>query len=540
MGTDPWAPPSLDPGWVPPPVSSSLPHSVEAEMALLGSILVNNKALTKVAHIVKYDDFAYEPHRAIYKKITDIIEAGELADPIVVKCSLNGALDDVGGSAYMAQLADAACAITNAEAYALQIRDLAIRRSFLALGDELRASALAADDPRVVSALTRERVEQIESGRLERMAKAWSPPDPTTIPPRQWLLGTLIVRGEVFGIGGSGGKGKTTIALALALSMATGKALLGVRPRRPLRVLYLTMEEPEEEVDRRLSALCISFGITAEDIGDRLHIATGKVQIADVDDIGKIVGAPDKHWLRMEIKRTRPDAVFADPFRMSYEGEENSNDVINAVIREWKAIAFDNKLGVCVVHHFRKGIVTPGDPDGFRGGVAFIDACRSAATVTSISDEDANRYELTDDERRRIIRLDDAKSNMSLIDECRWIRLGTVRLGNATDDYPEGDGVQVAEPWDPPSAFAGVSMALARDIILAIGRGAEDEERYGRTKSTRWAGHIVCEMAECSEGRAQRMLESWLDSGVLYEDEYKTKQRKKAQGLFVNHGKLPG
>lgn len=537
-------PGDLDDPFLPP--GRQLPHSVEAEKAVLGAILIDNRAFARCSGLLP-EHFAIAEHRETYRLISALIDGGKLADPVTIHNQLNGCVPG-DKTKFLLSLADSGVTPINAGEYARHLRDLATRREIIEACDEAISGAYSGGegaDASVVAAGLLERMSWLGAGRCEEIASTeWGAPEPWSIPPRQWLLGRMLIRGEVCGIGGSGGRGKTTIALAAALSLVTGRNLIGLRPHSQSRVLYLHMEEPDLEFDRRGAAACLHYGIPSDDIGGRLHRRSGGLKIMAVDGDGQVVAIPDKAAIRALMRRVKPDAVIVDPFKMSYDGIENSNDVINLVVREWKTIASEFNCAVMLVHHFRKGTSAAGDPDGFRGGGAFIDACRSAYTVTPITDEDADRYGLDREERTRIVRLDDAKRNMASASRENWFRLEGIDLGNRTADYPDGDNVQVAARWEPPAVFDGISESLARDILVAIGEG-KGAERYAATKrgrnNARWAGSVIADMADCDDAQAKRMLAAWLQSGVVFEDEYwSADERKNKVGLSVDLTKLPG
>ena len=96
--------------------------------------------------------------------------------------------------------------------------------------------------------------------------------DPTDIPKRDFLFGKHYARKNIGATIGAGGRSKTTLGLYEAVSMAagiqltTGEAL----PTGALRVWALNGEEIQDELDRRLAAICQHYNITEADLGGRL------------------------------------------------------------------------------------------------------------------------------------------------------------------------------------------------------------------------------------------------------------------------------
>ena len=129
-------------------LSQRLPPSNDrAEMALLGALLANNKAYERVADFLSPDHFADPVHGRIYQAIARRVEAGQLADAVTLKAEFehSGALDEVGGTPYFAQLLTAMVGIINAGEYGRAIYDAWIRRQLIDIGEVVVNSAFGAD-----------------------------------------------------------------------------------------------------------------------------------------------------------------------------------------------------------------------------------------------------------------------------------------------------------------------------------------------------------------------------------------------------------
>jgi replicative DNA helicase len=124
-----------------------LPHNVEAEMALLGAILVNNRAYERVAEYLRPVHFTLAEHRLVYEAIGRLIDRGQIADPVTLKAYFEQGeqLTEVGGGAYLLRLADAAVTVINAGDYGRLIHDLALRRDLIAIGEDLVNRAYQAE-----------------------------------------------------------------------------------------------------------------------------------------------------------------------------------------------------------------------------------------------------------------------------------------------------------------------------------------------------------------------------------------------------------
>jgi replicative DNA helicase len=137
----------------PPPVpteSSAIrvpPHNFEAEQALLGAILLSNRAYERVSEFLRPEHFADPVHGRIFATCGKLIERGQMANPVTLKTYFesDGGLAEIGGIPYLAQLANAVVSVINAEDYGKLVFDLHLRRELIGLGEDMVNTAFAAD-----------------------------------------------------------------------------------------------------------------------------------------------------------------------------------------------------------------------------------------------------------------------------------------------------------------------------------------------------------------------------------------------------------
>jgi replicative DNA helicase len=120
------------------------PHSIEAEQALLGGLLLDNSAWDKIGDVISETDFYRADHRLLYQYVSRLIETGNPADVITVTEALErGAkLSDAGGVAYLAALAQNIPSAVNIRRYAEIVRERAVMRQLVSIGTEITESAL--------------------------------------------------------------------------------------------------------------------------------------------------------------------------------------------------------------------------------------------------------------------------------------------------------------------------------------------------------------------------------------------------------------
>ncbi len=124
-----------------------MPHNIEAEQALIGLLLINNGYYGTVNEILVAEHF-YEPvHQRIYMCIVKLLERGQIATPVVLKAQFDKdpALEDIGGSKYLIQLAQMAVQIVDIREIALLIHDLALKRKLIEIGENMVVTAFKPD-----------------------------------------------------------------------------------------------------------------------------------------------------------------------------------------------------------------------------------------------------------------------------------------------------------------------------------------------------------------------------------------------------------
>ena len=119
------------------------PHNFEAEMALLGALLANNRAYEKVSEFLRPDHFADPAHGRIYSAAARLIEAGQIADPVTLKdfFEQDGSLAEIGGTQYLAQLAGSVVTFINAGDYGRTIYDRHLRRALIDIAQDIAERA---------------------------------------------------------------------------------------------------------------------------------------------------------------------------------------------------------------------------------------------------------------------------------------------------------------------------------------------------------------------------------------------------------------
>ena len=128
-------------------IENKQPSNLEAEQALLGSILVNNDIIDEVSTIVSSSIFYDPAHVKIYEVIESLNNKGMIANPITLKnfFEKDNMLNEVGGTEYLVKLTRFSGSAKQAIDYAKIIHEMYLRRELIQISDKLSSDTLNAN-----------------------------------------------------------------------------------------------------------------------------------------------------------------------------------------------------------------------------------------------------------------------------------------------------------------------------------------------------------------------------------------------------------
>lgn len=337
--------------------------------------------------------------------------------------------------------------------------------------------------------------------------------DPADIPPRKWLYGSHLIRKFVSTTIAPGGVGKTALGLAEALAMVTARDLLRNGHRGvPLRVWVYNLEDPLEELERRVAAICLHYGIGPADIGGRLFLNSGRDQeliVARSLKDNVVVAQPVVEALVAEMCAREIDVLIVDPFVSCHAVKENDNGAIDKVAKTFAGIADRTAAAVELIHHARKTNGAEVTVEDGRGAVALLAASRSGRVLNVMTKDEGKSAGVGN--HRSYFRADDGKPNLAPpADKASWFRFVSIALGN-------GDSVGVVEPWQYPDAFDGVTVSSLRAAQEAVSNGRWREN----SQATDWVGIPIANALgldhanDAHKGKIKKLLKTWIANGMF-------------------------
>jgi len=248
------------------------PHSVEAEQALLGGLLLDAVAWDNIADVVTSADFYRPDHQLIFEAIANLVGESKPCDVVTVSQELErtAKLEDAGGLAYLSAVARDTPSAANVRAYADIVRERSLLRQLIRAGTEIAAAVFNNDGETARALVDRaeQRVFEIAEGSFRSREGAVSVrsllpgvidqiddwhnnPDklrglPTGFTDFDKITGGLRP-GDLVIVAGRPSMGKTTLAVNMAEYAA-------VHPGTRASVAIFSMEMPSEQVITRMLA----------------------------------------------------------------------------------------------------------------------------------------------------------------------------------------------------------------------------------------------------------------------------------------------
>jgi len=357
-----------------------VPHNIEAEEAVLGSLLIDPDAIFKVASFLRPEDFYREKNGWIYEAILDLHERREPADFITVceELERRGRLSEVGGAAYLTSLINAVPTAVHVEHYARIVERTAILRRLIAAAGQIAALGYEGGEDidevidraeQLLFAVSQRRlsrevvpIKQVLAEYYDRVEYLYQHRGemigiPTGFSQLDKLLGGLQ-RADLIIVAARPGVGKTSFVLAIAHNAAKkyGK-----------RVAIFSLEMSREQVVQRL--------ISAETGIDSQRLRLGDIREEEWPKFAQAVGllsetaifiddTPALSVLELRAKARRLHAEYGlDLLIVDYlqlmRGDaraENRVQEISAISRALKALARELNVPLIAVSQLSRAV----------------------------------------------------------------------------------------------------------------------------------------------------------------------------------------
>lgn len=361
--------------------------------------------------------------------------------------------------------------------------------------------------------------------------------DEDAIEPRRWIYGHHYLRSFVSVLASAGGVGKTSMQIVEALAIVTGRPLLGEEVKERTNVWIVNLEDPLEEIQRRVLAAMRHYGIHPDEVRGRLFVNAGRdfnLKFGIQTREGVLPNVQLVKYLCQKIPEKGIGCVFIDPFVGAHSINENDNMAVNAIVAEIRRVADETRCAIGLVHHIRKGNGEDASIDSVRGAGSLIGAARAARVVNRLSTDDAIRCGIDEAEAKSIFRVDDGKANLAPpADAALYRKMIGVKIDN-------GEWIGVCVPFQLPDAFEGVSIKDARKIQQIVADAHSNGEPFKESsQSPKWVGVAVADLLgiDINDKRAKAkismMVKTWMRTNILASEKIMDKKKGREMPVVV-------
>lgn len=206
-------------------------------------------------------------------------------------------------------------------------------------------------------------------------------------PPRRWHVADFIPAHQVTMLGGDGGVGKSLVALQLAVASALGTRWVGMVPEKT-RTVYITAEDDQDEVHRRLDDITAAQGVSLGSLDDLLiRSLAGEDALLAVADSRSGTLSPTDLFRELDeyIAQTGAGFLVLDTLADLHSGEENNRAVARQFISLLRGLALRRECTVLLLAH--PSLTGMQSGSGLSGSTAWNNSVRSRLYIERIKED---------------------------------------------------------------------------------------------------------------------------------------------------------
>ena len=360
------------------------PHSLDAEMAVIGAVLIDNSALSVITETLTSDAFYKKANRDIFDAMMGVSEKGEAIDVITLSEELKrlGTYHTIGGPAYLTQIMDHVHTAANAEYYARLVFEKYLLRRLITISGEIATQALLGEtDAREVLdeaerlifevsergvRKTFEPIGKVIKKQIKNLEERYENPQATsglaTAFPDLDALTSGFQASELIIVAGRPSMGKTSFALNIAQHVA-------IKNKIPVGIFSLEMSSEQLVMrllcsEARIDAHRLRMGYIKESEFAELALVAGYLSEAPIfiDDSPGITMME----LRAKARRLKAEAnigaLFVDYMQLvsTTDRFENRQQQISSISRGLKGLAKELEIPVIVLSQLSRAVEARG------------------------------------------------------------------------------------------------------------------------------------------------------------------------------------
>lgn len=325
------------------------PHSREAEMAVLGSMILNPSCVQEVRRIVDKDSYYIIAHSLIHQAILELPSV----DLVTVKDELvnRGQLDKTGGIDYLVSLVETVPTAANAVHYANIIRKFHFQRKLVGLfSTAVKKVETGAD----LNGEMPEIIDTLRASTTQEFPKAEAAIDllNATIAPLEYIIEPLAARGRLTLLQGEPKGGKSCVALLSAIAGSLGIWPCGrwASSGRPHNTIFLTYEDDRKLIQERISQYLLGMAEPFKQL-----LPTHLFVYCDENAPRLLLETTEGvSTLRKIIEEHQAEFLVIDTFSHITAADENLKKEMQPVMNALNTIARELNCSILLIHHTGK------------------------------------------------------------------------------------------------------------------------------------------------------------------------------------------
>lgn len=327
-------------------IEQAPPHNIEAEMSILGGMIIDNDCIEKVYRKLDKNCFYKTAHQELFQTIIDVFNEGKAVDLVILREELKkrSLLEKIGTEAYLMELCEGVPHTENVGYYADIVLEKAMSRNLIEYSIKLQEAASVGDKEALSKILTNNPASQLHdiySTRETVKLKTSTMEDMLNCPKPEYLVEPILYRGTSNLLTSYFGIGKSLVAMSIAHALVTQQPLWGYFPvQQKERVLIVDEENPGCFLKDRL----VKMGFTGDMPLYFLHFQSIKL-----DDQECFI------YLMRVIQDLKPTLVIFDALIRLHRSDEKDNTEMAYVMGKIREIVNLTGVTVLTIHHERKG-----------------------------------------------------------------------------------------------------------------------------------------------------------------------------------------
>jgi len=325
----------------------SLPKNLDAEIALLGALIIDGHALNDILDKITPEDFYKTAHQNIFRAILALNKENQPIDLIALSERLKkeGKLKSIGEVTYLTSLAQSVPTSANIETHAKIIKEKANLRKLIKISYDVIEKINREDYGDILDDTNQAISDLIKNSFNNSLLGIELPSDPVSlanflkmdIKSIDYYLEPMLPKKGKLIISGAQGTCKSFMCMNLALALAEGRNSYLKMPIKQAKALYMAGEGGEADMFQRFTTMGISENVYVK-------------YTPEIDLFNNVYQKLIRQW----IKDLGINIVIFDPISQFWTGEEKDKSDLIQLTKYIDSLLSDYDVSVILTHHWKK------------------------------------------------------------------------------------------------------------------------------------------------------------------------------------------